>query len=155
MVRILSLALALLLAACSSASAQNREVPYWAVLAFDEVNMRIGPSEDYRISWVYRRQGMPVKVIRVVEGWRRVVDHEGTEGWIAQSQLRLRPGAMVTGEGLAAMRDAPADNARLRWNAEPGVVGRLGDCEAGWCRFDVSGRDGWVQASRLWGAGPL
>lgn len=151
--RILFLISAIVLSACSAASAQNRDIPYWAVLAFDEVNMRIGASEDFKIDWVYKRRGMPVKVIRVVEGWRRVVDHEGTEGWIAQSQLRLRRGGMVIGDGVAAMREAPADNGQLRWNVEPGVVGILGECEAGWCRFDVDGREGWVQAARLWGAG--
>jgi SH3-like domain-containing protein len=33
------------------------------------------------------------------------------------------------------------------------VVGALGDCEAGWCELDVAGREGWVRAERLWGAG--
>jgi SH3-like domain-containing protein len=39
------------------------------------------------------------------------------------------------------------------WSAEPGVVGRLGECADGWCRFEVTGREGWVRAERLWGAG--
>ena len=59
----------------------------------------------------------------------------------------------MVGEGLAAMREAPADNAGLKWNVEPGVVGKLGDCEAGWCEFNVGGRVGWVRQKRLWGAG--
>jgi SH3-like domain-containing protein len=37
-------------------------VPYWAALRAGEVNMRVGPSEDFPIEWVYRRQGLPVKV---------------------------------------------------------------------------------------------
>jgi SH3-like domain-containing protein len=41
----------------------------------------------------------------------------------------------------------------LRWNLEPGVVGKLGDCEAGWCELSVGPRKGWVEQKRLWGAG--
>ena len=135
------------------ARAQTREVPYWASLKSEEVNMRKGPSRDYKIEWVYKRKGMPLRVIRVVDGWRLVQDPDGEEGWIAQSLLSPNPYAMVSGEGFAALREAPADNARLRWNAQPGVVGKLGECEAGWCRLDVFGRTGWVRQDRLWGAG--
>src|SRR3546814_9173992 len=60
--------------------AQSREVPYWASLRAEVVNMRVGPSQDYRIEWVYRRQGLPVKVVRVVEGWRLVSDPDGEQG---------------------------------------------------------------------------
>ncbi|MEM1052811.1 MAG: hypothetical protein AAGI28_12025, partial [Pseudomonadota bacterium] len=34
------------------ALAQDREVPYWATLRFDQVNMRKGPSQDFPIDWV-------------------------------------------------------------------------------------------------------
>ncbi len=49
------------LALATPAFAQDREVPYWATLRAEVVNMRVGPSEAYPIEWVYRRQGLPVK----------------------------------------------------------------------------------------------
>jgi SH3-like domain-containing protein len=64
------------------AHAQDRDVPYWASLRFDEVNMRVGPSASYPIDWVYRRAELPVKVVRLYQGWRRVRDQDGAEGWI-------------------------------------------------------------------------
>lgn len=137
----------------SPLSAQQREVPYWATINTDELNMRVGPSLEFKIAWVYRREGLPLKVVRVVEGWRLVRDHDGTEGWVTSNLLSPERGAIVVGEGLAAMRAAPADNGKLKWNAEPGVSGKLGDCDAGWCLFDVNGRSGWVKTDRLWGAG--
>ena len=144
---------ALLAATSIPAAAQDREVPYWASLKSEEVNMRVGPSRDFEIEWVYKRKGMPLKVVRVVDGWRLVRDPDGEEGWVASSLLTLAPQAMVTGEEWAAMRADPADNGTLKWNAEPGVVGALGKCDAGWCEFDVEGRTGWVKQDRLWGAG--
>lgn len=132
--------------------AQERDVPYWATIRAPELYMRVGPSPDFKIAWVYKRPGLPLKVIRVAQGWRLVVDPEGTRGWVSASLLSPERGAIVVGEGLAAMRAGPDQTAKLRWNAEPGVVGKLGDCEPGWCKFDVGGRVGWVQADRLWGS---
>lgn len=134
-------------------SAQDRETPYWASLRVDEVNMRVGPSENYRIDWVYHREGLPVKVVRLMQGWRLVQDPDGAQGWIVARLLSPQRTAIVTGEDLAEMRAAPEDGAELLWNAEPGVVGTLGKCEANWCLFDVDGREGWIDQSRLWGAG--
>jgi SH3-like domain-containing protein len=135
------------------AAAQNREVPYWASLRAEEANMRVGPSEAYPIKWVYRRQGLPVKVVRTMQGWRLVEDPDGERGWILRVLLDEDRGAIVIGDGLAEMRAAPEAGAQVLWRAEPGVVGALGDCDGGWCEFDVAGRKGWVRAVRLWGAG--
>ena len=51
-------------------NAQDRTLPYWASLRYEKVNMRVGPSAEYPVTWVYLRQGLPVKVVRVREGWR-------------------------------------------------------------------------------------
>ncbi|AKM07386.1 SH3 domain-containing protein [Pelagerythrobacter marensis] len=141
------------IASATPAAGQEREVPYWATIDTTELNMRVGPSVNYRIEWVYRREGLPVKVVRVIDGWRLIRDPAGDQGWVVARMLSADRGAIVVGEGLAALRAAPADNARLKWNAEPGVVGKLGECETGWCSFDVDGRVGWIRAERLWGAG--
>lgn len=145
-------AVAALLAAAPLA-AQDRAVPYWASIRAERLNMRAGPGRDFPIRWVYKRAGLPLKVIRVHEGWRLVRDPDGAEGWVTRNLLRPERSALVIGKGLAAIRAGPADSARLRWKAEPGVVGALGDCEAGWCEIDVGGRAGYIRADRLWGAG--
>ena len=136
-------------------AAQDRDVPYWASLRFDEVNMRVGPSQDYPIDWVYMREGLPVKVVRLREGWRLVEDHEGTQGWISASQLSPSMGALVIGEGLVELREAPTQNSPLRWRAEPGVVGDLMRCRETFCEIDIGGRSGWVPKVRLWGASEM
>ena len=136
-----------------SASAQERTVPYWATIKAEKLNMRAGPGRDFPIRWIYKRDGLPLKVIRVHEGWRLVEDPAGDEGWVTANLLSKDRGALVVGEGLAAIRAAPSEGAKAKWNAEPGVVGKLGECDAGWCKFDVGGRIGYVRADRLWGAG--
>lgn len=150
--------LAVLLAlgiATGEARAQNREAPYWATLRFEEVNMRVGPSQEYKIEWVYQRKGLPVKVVRVHEGWRLVQDHEGTQGWVSASQLSPKLGVLVIGEGLADIREEASSSSSLRWRAEPGVVGDFLRCRENWCEIDVEGRKGWVLQDRLWGVGEM
>ena len=149
----LLIALALGMNGLAPALAQDREVPYWASISSPEVRMRVGPSRDFPIEWVYKRDGLPVKIVRVQESWRLVQDPEGAQGWMAASLLSLERTAIVVGEGVTPIRTSPSDTSDLKWNVEPGVVGKLGKCTAGWCEFDASGRAGWVLKERLWGAG--
>lgn len=149
----LLLPFALLAALAAPAAAEDREVPYWAALRVGEVNMRVGPGEDYRITWVYKRRQLPMKVLRLKEGWRFVQDPEGAKGWMLARFLTPERGALVVGEGLADMREKSGESARLLWRLEPGVSGKLGDCEDGWCRFEVLHHAGFVRQERLWGAG--
>jgi SH3-like domain-containing protein len=151
--RLLVVLVFLAASATSPALAQDREVPYWASLRASEVNMRVGPSEAYPIAWVYHRAGLPVKVVRLYQGWRLVRDQDGAEGWIVARLLNPARSAVVVGKHLAPMRADGDDAAALRWNLEPGVVGKLRDCDSGWCELDVGGHKGWVEQKRLWGAG--
>jgi SH3-like domain-containing protein len=141
--------LALVLAA--PAGAADDGTPYWASLTADKVNMRVGPARDYAIAWVYKRKHLPVKVVRLHEGWRLVEDPEGTRGWILSRFLSRKRTAMVAG-GLAELRERPGGG-KLMWRAEPGVVGTLGDCRDGWCKFDADGRKAWISAAAIWGEG--
>ena len=92
----------------SSAAAADRGVPYWASLRVNEVNMRVGPGEDYRISWVYRRQQLPLKVIRLKEGWRLVEDPGGTRGWVLAQFLTRSAARSLSAQAPAEMREKPA-----------------------------------------------
>jgi SH3-like domain-containing protein len=149
------LAAVLLLAICAApAGAQDGdEVPYWASIRVSEVNMRVGPAEDYRIAWVYRRPLLPMKVLRLKEGWRLVEDPDGARGWMLARFLSRKRGAIVQGAGPADMRAEPVSGAPLLWRLAPGVTGELGDCAEGWCRFTTGPRTGYVPQARLWGAG--
>lgn len=133
------------------ASAQ-RAVPYWASIATTTAKMRAGPGKQYPSTWIYRRDDLPVKVLRVMEDWRQVEDPDGTQGWMSRTQLSDRRTAIVVG-GVTAVRDNPSPGAHINWRVEPGVVGRLGECDAGWCQIDLGGRVGFLREATVWGAG--
>lgn len=133
--------------------AQDREAPYWASIRASVLNMRVGPSPDYKVEWVYRRPGLPVKVLRLMEGWRLIEDPDGTQGWVVARLLSPQRAAIVIGDGLADMRTGESDDAALKWRVEPGVSGMLGDCDDGWCELVIGNRTGYVREARLWGVG--
>ncbi|MGB3166213.1 MAG: SH3 domain-containing protein [Alteraurantiacibacter sp.] len=153
MTRSATLAALAMLFAAPAAAQEAEDLPYWASISAEEANMRVGAGERFPIQWVYTRPGLPVKVVRFHQGWRLVEEPDGTRGWIFRGLLSTTRTAIVTGEGLTPMRETGSDGAALRWNLEPGVIGEVGACEAGWCEFDVTGHRGWVQQDRLWGAG--
>ncbi len=149
-----SFAVMALFVAATPALADDEEVPYWASLRASEVNLRVGPAETYRINWVYHRPGLPMKVLRRMEGWRLVQDPDGARGWMLARFLKRDRGAIVMGKGAADMRDKGEGDATLLWRLKPGISGKLGDCDAGWCRFDLgNGHAGFVAQERLWGVG--
>jgi SH3-like domain-containing protein len=149
----LALLLLVSLVLSTPASGDQSTVPYWASIQSSEVNMRVGPGEDYKIAWVYRRKHLPLKVLRLKEGWRFVEDPGGAKGWVLARFLTRERGAIVTGKEPAEMRDGGSDGAKLLWRVAPGVVGLLGDCDAGWCEFRLDQGKGYLRQDRLWGAG--
>lgn len=115
--------------------------------------MRTGPGRQFPASWVYKRVGLPVKVIETYPNWRKVQDPDGTTGWIQANLIGDTRTAIVTGS-IREMRANPAPDAAVVWRAEPGVVGAISQCGKGWCLLDVKGRQGFIETSAIWGTAP-
>jgi SH3-like domain-containing protein len=146
--------LALATIAGSAVAQSTKKTPYWASIDEPEARMRTGPSTEFPVKWVYKRQFLPVKIVAVHEVWRKIEDPDGDQGWMHVRLLSPERTALVTGSGVGALRDTPDSTARIAWRVEPGVVGRIDDCAKGWCRLDVAGRIGYIEAERLWGDEP-
>lgn len=137
-----------------AAVAQDSEdgVPYWVSTRKDTANMRVGPGREYRINWTYTRKGVPLKVLRVMGGWRLVEDPDGARGWMLAQFLTRDHTGIVKGS-ITGLRQNKDGSGPVLWRVAPGVMGKIGDCKAGWCGFDVDGRKGYIKASAVWGAG--
>ena len=143
------LVIAALMVAPAAISAQKK-LPYWSSINAGKARMRTGPGQQFPASWLYQRAGLPVKVLAIYPNWRKVEDPDGTQGWMQANLLSDKRTAIVRGE-VRPMRDKPQADARIVWRAEPGVVGKITDCANGWCKFDVTGRIGYIEAAHLWG----
>lgn len=135
------------------ADAQQRKTPYYASISAGQARMRTGPGRNYPVSWMYQRAGLPVKVIDIYKEWRKVEDPGGTQGWMQANLLTDKRTALVVDQ-VITLRDTPRGGGLMQYRAQPGVVGRISKCAAGWCWFDVRGRAGFVEAIHLWGVDP-
>ena len=127
-------------------------VPRFVALKKDEVRGRFGPGFDYPVAAVYKKRGLPVRVIAETRDdvWRRVEDADGQRVWVHRSMLMANDNAVVQAD--AVLRAKPDDAAAGRARLTPGVMGELLGCEGGWCRLKAGEFKGWLPVAELWGA---
>ncbi len=128
-------------------------LPRFVSLKSSKVNVRVGPSRNHAVVWVYQRKGLPVEVIAEFEHWRRIRDADGETGWIFHSLLDgdrtaiLRP---QRNEETVPLYRLP-DMRELVAAAEDGVIGRVDACSVRLCQLVVGDYSGWVLKGNLWG----
>lgn len=165
---VLALLLALLIpltAPAAPASAQagvslgksGLPVPRFVSLKSKKVNVRVGPGQDYKVSWIFTRPGLPIEVIQEFDNWRRVRDSEGEVGWVFHSLLSGVRSAVVTPWGQEEpepVRNRPDQHARATALLQSGVIADVSECRQGWCRVNGDRFRGWIAQEALWGVYP-
>ncbi len=144
---------AALLCLATVASAQDRVPPYWASIASGEAMMRTGPGRNYPGTWLYKRRDLPVRVVKTYPNWRMIEDPDGTRGWMLVTLLSDQRTAIVKPGEPRPIHVEPSQSSRVRYRAEPGVVGRIEQCRGGWCHVTVGKREGYIRTSEIWGVG--
>ena len=75
-------------------NAVNREYS-WGSLKYNKTYLRTGPSKDNKVMWVYKRKGLPIKVLREKEDWKQILLPENQKGWISSSQFSKKRTVLV------------------------------------------------------------
>lgn len=128
-------------------------IPRFVSLKSSEVNVRTGPGTRYPISWIYKREGMPVEIIEESDHWRKIRDYEGAEGWILKSMLSGKRTALIMGKQRALHKQEDEASAPLL-RAAPMVIAKLLECTKEWCKLQIDGRKGWMKKPHFYGAYP-
>jgi len=132
-------------------------MPRFVSLKPDRVNVRVGPTRDQTISFIFQKAGLPVEVVAEFENWRRIRDSEGAEGWVMQSMLSGKRTALIAPwskeKPLPLYAHADSGTAPVAL-LEPGVMASIKNCSSEWCRIQGTGFDGWIEQGKLWGAYP-
>jgi SH3-like domain-containing protein len=140
-----------------SASAAETEsgekLPRFVSLRSDQVNLRVGPGENFPIQWVLTRKEMPVEIIKEFEHWRKIHDWQGTEGWVHERMVSGKRTVIVKG-AVRTLHRLPDSVSEVVARAEPGVLAHLIECRGTWCRIAAAEITGWVQRSEVWGVYP-
>lgn len=136
-------------------------LPRFVSLKARKVNLRVGPGQDYAVSWLYTKAGLPVEVIQEYDNWRRIRDAEGAEGWVFHSLLSGDRSALAApwmrnkGDNVFVnMRSDSRDSAGVVARLQPGVVIKIDECNGQWCHGEAQGVEGWVSQAEIWGAYP-
>ncbi len=143
----------LMVAVAAPAAAQDKQPPYWASIASGQAMTRTGPGKNYPGVWLYQRRDLPVRVVKKYENWRMIQDPDGAQGWMLVTLLSDRRTAIVKAGEPRAIRVGAYDSAKVAYNAEQGVVGRISKCNDGWCRIEIGRRDGYIRTADIWGVG--
>ena len=125
-------------------------VPRYVTLKFDEANLRAGPGREYPVLWQYRTKGLPLLVDAEFGIWRKVVDHDGTAGWMHGSVLSLRRMALVS-TNMAKIHVSPDVSSAVMALAERNALMELQSCPKAWCRVATVDVRGWINRQALWG----
>lgn len=131
---------------------EAEKLPHFISLRTREANLRRGPGMDFRIDWVYRRQGMPLVLLDRFDRWRQVRDPDGVVGWMDRQMLTSKRTVMILGEARP-LKDKAEETSRTVALVEPGAIGALERCETRWCLVDFPGigQQGWLDKAGLWG----
>lgn len=125
-------------------------VPRFVTLKFDEANLRAGPGREYPVLWQYRQAGLPLMVDAEFGIWRKVVDHDGTAGWMHGSVLSLRRMALVQ-TNMAKIYADPDEASDVIALAERLALMELQSCPKAWCRVASDDVRGWIKRQVVWG----
>jgi SH3-like domain-containing protein len=145
-------------AALPAAAASERSglpLPRFVSLRADEVNLRTGPGTQYPVSWIYRRQMLPIEIIAEYHNWRKIRDWQGDEGWVHKNMLSGRRSIIVVGDSRSVLA-SPAASSTVLVRAEAGVIAHLVGCpdEGPYCRVRIGSREGWIDRTGFWGTYP-
>jgi len=153
---ILFLILVMCIAVQGAAQAEAPEtsglpLPRFASLKSDNVYVRAGPSMDYPIRWVYKREGLPVEITQEFDAWRKIVDPEGEGGWVHKILLSSGRRAKVsaTDGPVTVYREAEMVHPLVKF--EQGVVVDVDECRKLFCHVTFPPYSGWIEKKSLWG----
>ena len=148
----------LLLSAGNALAAEDEangpKVPRFVSLDADKVNLRTGPGQRYPIDWVLTRRDMPVEVDRAIRKLAPDSRMGRTNGWVQQNLLTGKRHVVVAKGDSRPIHRQPDPESALVARAEPGVVARLTECRAAWCRIETASVAGWMRRADLWGVYP-
>ena len=116
----------------------------------NEVNVRVGPSKEYPIKFIYKKKYLPLEVLDKSETWRKIKDFENNSGWIHISQLSKKKSAININNNSLLYKKSTIFSKPIA-KLEAGRLVLVNKCKKEWCKITSGGFNGWIYKSSLWG----
>ena len=116
----------------------------------NEVYVRVGPSKEYPIKFIYKKKYLPLEVLDKSETWRKIKDFENNSGWIHISQLSKKKSAININNN-SLLYKKPSIYSKPIVKLEIGRLVLIKKCKIEWCKISSGNYIGWVFKNTLWG----
>ena len=116
----------------------------------NEVYVRVGPSKEYPIKFIYKKKYLPLEVLDKSETWRKIKDFENNSGWIHISQLSKKKSAININNN-SLLYKKPTIFSKPIAKLEIGRLVLIKRCKVKWCKISSGGFRGWIYKNALWG----
>ena len=149
----------------------NKNSSYWASLKYNKTYLRTGPSKDNKVIWVYKRKGLPLKIIRKKNEWNEVLFPSGQKGWINSSQISKKRNIIIQNNksfsemALSKQKKISITdkNSKTIAYVQEGVIATFHNCENDLCKIELKVKkekyffknsyklSGYIKKEYLWG----
>lgn len=133
--------------------AMAQDLPRFAALKSNEINLRTGPGERFPIDWVYTQANLPVEIIDEFEHWRKIRDIDDTVGWVHKKMLSGKRTAFTPKDAETVIYKKADKNSAPLVFIHGRVIIFLEECDKDsvFCRVSFQGVTGYVIKNALWG----
>jgi len=128
-------------------------IPRFMTLSADKVNVRTGPGQRYPIRIVFKKEGLPVEIVKEFDVWYQIQSKDGDKGWVHKSLLSNKRAVIIIGSTRALFKK-PKAGAMPVVKLEPDVIADLDRCDKKWCYLKTAGYKGWLEKKNIWGVYP-
>ena len=129
----------------NQAAYANKNSSSWASLKYNKTYLRTGPSKDNKVIWVYKRKGLPIKILRKKNEWNEVLLPSRQKGWINSSQISKKRNVIIqNNKSLSDMAlskqkqiTVTDKNSKTIAYVQEGVIASLNKCKKDSCEIEL------------------
>ena len=129
----------------NQATYANKNSSSWASLKYNKTYLRTGPSKDNKVIWVYKRKGLPLKILRKKNEWNEVLLPSSQKGWINSSQISKKRNVIIqNNKSLSDMAlskqkqiTVTDKNSKTIAYVQEGVIATLNKCKEDLCEIEL------------------
>ena len=129
----------------NQAASANKNNFSWASLKYNKTYLRTGPSKDNKVIWVYKRKGLPLKILRKKNEWNEVLLPFSQKGWINSSQISKKRNVIIqNNKSLSDMAlskqkqiTVTDKNSKTIAYVQEGVIATLNKCKEDLCEIEL------------------
>ena len=116
----------------------------------NEVNVRVGPSMEHPIKFIYKKKYLPLEILDKFENWKKIKDFENNSGWIHTSLLSKKKSA-INIKNNSILYKKPTFFSEPMARLETGRLVLIKKCKVKWCKITSGKYTGWIEKKYLWG----